>query len=351
MKKYYTRVCNFYYGSYARNLIKKKKALPLNGNLDVAFDHIEILSRKKTQLIHFKEVKNLPLTLKKKIKKDLIKILKRKKNFSKLNFKKLPNIMGVINLTPDSFSDGGKFNKKNLGYKHAIRLYKLGSDIIDIGGESTRPNSKEVKSKIEWKRINNSLKKLNKKKIPTSLDTRKSLIMKKGIEIGVKLINDISGLNFDDQSINVIKKNNIPFVLHHIQGNPLTMQKNPKYKNVLLDIYDYFEKRIKFIRSKGIKHNNIIIDPGIGFGKNLKHNITLISKISLFHSLGFPILLGISRKRFIKDISGKNDSFERIGGTIGSSLYAIMQGVQILRVHDVNEVIQSIKIFKELLKK
>ena len=129
------------------------------------------------------------------------------------------------------------------------------------------------------------------------------------------------------------------------------MQKNPKYKNVLLDIYDYFEERIKFIRLNSIKHNNIIIDPGIGFGKNLKHNITLISKISLFHSLGFPILLGVSRKKFIKDISGTNDSIERIGGTIGSSLFAIMQGVQILRIHNVNEIIQSIKIFRRLLEK
>ena len=119
---------------------------------------------------------------------------------------------------------------------------------------------------------------------------------------------------------------------------------------MLFDIYDYFEERIRNVRLKGIKHNNIIIDPGIGFGKNLKHNITLISKVSLFHSLGFPILLGMSRKKFIKDISGKNDSKQRLGGTIGSTLFALMQGVQILRVHDVNEVIQSIKIFKELLK-
>ena len=128
------------------------------------------------------------------------------------------------------------------------------------------------------------------------------------------------------------------------------MQKNPKYKNVLLDIYDYFEERIKYVRLRGIKHNNIIIDPGIGFGKNLKHNITLISKISVFHSLGFPILLGMSRKKFIKDISGKNDSKNRLGGTLGSILFTLMQGVQILRVHDVNEVSQGIKVFKELLK-
>ena len=350
MKKYYTRVCNFHHGSNSKNLVKKKKALPLSGNVEISFDHIEILSRNINKIINIKEIKNLPLQLKKKVNKDLRIIAKRKKNFSNLNFKNLPNIMGVLNLTPDSFSDGGKYNKKNLGYNHALQLFKSGSNIIDVGGESTRPMSKEIEINNEWNRIKKTLYQLKKKRIATSLDTRKSLIMKKGIKLGVKLINDISGLKFDNQSINVLKKSNKPFIIHHIQGNPSTMQKNPKYNNVLFDIYDYFEERIKNIRLKGIKHNNIIIDPGIGFGKNLKHNITLISKISLFHSLGFPILLGMSRKKFIKDISGKNDSKQRLGGTIGSALFALMQGVQILRVHDVNEVIQSIKIFKELLK-
>ena len=351
MKKYYTRVCNFYYGDKSKSLVKKKKSLPLNGNTKISFDHIEIISRKKSKLIHIKDINKLPLKIKKKIKKDLVKITQKKKNFSGLNFNKVPNIMGILNLTPDSFSDGGKYNKKNLGYFHAINLQKSGSDIIDIGGESTSPGSKKVNIKNEWGRIKNTLNKLNKKKIPISLDTRKSLIMAKGLKLGVKLINDISGFKFDNQSINIIKKHNIPFVINHIQGNPLTMQKNPNYKNVLLDIYDYFENQIEFIRSLGIKHDNIILDPGIGFGKNLKHNITLISKISIFHSLGFPVLLGISRKRFIKNISGKNDSSERLGGTLGSSLFALMQGVQILRVHNVNEVIQGIKVFKELLQK
>ena len=129
-----------------------------------------------------------------------------------------------------------------------------------------------------------------------------------------------------------------------------TLIKNPKYKNELLDIYDFFEQKIKFLRSMGIKHNNIMIDPGIGFGKNLKHYINLIRSISIFHTLGFPILLGLSRKRFIKDLSGKNDSKERLGGTVASSMYAIMQGVQVLRIHDVNELRQSIKVFKELIK-
>ena len=351
MKKYYTRVCNFYYGNHSKNLVKKKKALPLNGNPDISFDKIEIISRNKVKKIKFNEIKYLPSFLKKKIKNDLFNITKRKKNFSNLNFRKVPNIMAVLNLTPDSFSDGGKYNKKNLGYKHGINLINCGSDIIDVGGESTRPKSQKVKKEIEWRRIKITLAKLKKKNIAVSLDTRKSFIMEKGIDLGVDLINDISGLKFDKKSIIILKKKKIPFVIHHIQGNPSNMQMNPNYKNVLLDIYDYFEERIRFVRSKGINHNNIIIDPGIGFGKNLKHNITLISKISLFHTLGFPILLGISRKRFIKEISGKNDSLKRIGGTIGSALFAIMQGVQILRVHDANEVMQSVKVFKELLNK
>ena len=157
-----------------------------------------------------------------------------------------------------------------------------------------------------------------------------------------------TGLNHDPNTINIIKKNKIPFVIHHTQGNPKNMQVNPKYQNVLLDIYDFFEKKISFIRKKGINHSNILLDPGIGFGKNLKHNITLISKISIFHSLGFPILLGVSRKKFIKDISGFNDSKERLGGTISATLYSMLQGVQILRIHNVNEINQGIKVFKSI---
>ena len=133
-----------------------------------------------------------------------------------------------------------------------------------------------------------------------------------------------------------------------MQGTPKTMQKNPKYKNVVLDIYDFFDKKINEIRAMGIKHNNIILDPGIGFGKNLKHNITILNQVSIFHSLGFPVMLGISRKRFIKDLAGNNDSKERIGGTVSSSIWAMTQGIQILRIHDVNEVNQAIKIFKSL---
>jgi dihydropteroate synthase len=350
MKKYYTRVCNFYYGNISKKLIKQKKALPLNGSKEISFDHVEIISRDSKKIINLKDIKKLSRILRKKIENDLKIIIKKNKNFSNLDFSKNPNIMGVINLTPDSFSDGGKFNKKKAGVVHANDLFKFGANIVDVGGESTRPGSKSISTKEEWSRIEKIIKKINKK-IPLSLDTRKSEIMKKGIKLGVQLINDVSGLEYDSETINVLKKNKIPFVIQHAQGTPENMQNKPKYKNELLDIYDFFEEKIKLLRSKGIKHNNIIVDPGIGFGKNLKHNMNLIRGISIFHTLGFPILLGISRKRFIKDLSGKNDTKKRIGGTVASSLYSMMQGVQILRIHDVNELMQSIKVFKQLIKR
>ena len=255
--------------------------------------------------------------------------------------------MGILNLTPDSFSDGGKFNKKKKSFDHIAKMIKSGASIIDVGGESTRPGSQDITSSLEWKRVKyvlNNFKKKYKKKC-LSIDTRKSELMIKGIKSGVDLINDVSGFKYDKSSLSKIRKYKIPKVLHHMQGTPNTMQVNPKYKNVLLDIYDFFESTIK----KNFKDNNIILDPGIGFGKTLKHNLTLISEISLFHSLGFPILVGTSRKRFINQISGKYDSNDRTGGTIASVLYLMSQGVQIFRVHNVNEVKQGILVYKKIL--
>ncbi len=349
MRGYYTRACNFYFGKQSKYLVNKNKSIPLHQIKEVSFDHVEIFTRKSKKRISINQIKQLPKKLKKKINADINRIKSKKKNFSNFNFKKIPNILGVLNITPDSFSDGGKFNKKSKGISHAINLYNNGASMVDVGGESTRPGSSSVNEKQEWNRINKILK-LIVKKIPISLDTRKSRIMENGIRMGVKLINDVSGLNYDPETINILKKYKIPFVIQHSVGTPENMQKNPKYKNELLDIYDYFEDKIKLIRSKGIKHNNIILDPGIGFGKNLKHNMNLIRGISIFHSLGFPILVGNSRKRFIKDISKKNDSNTRIGGTMASSIFLMMQGIQILRIHDVNEVMQGIKVFNQIIK-
>ena len=249
-------------------------------------------------------------------------------------------------MTPDSFSDGGKFNNKKDSLNHIEYMIKSGANIIDVGGESTRPGSKTIKSTIEWNRVKHVIKNFKKKfkKSCLSIDTRKSDVMVNSLECGADLINDISGFRFDKNSLKKIRPFNIPKVLHHIQGNPSNMQKNPKYKNVLLDIYDFFEKNISIINDK-----KIILDPGIGFGKTLKHNLTLISKISLFHSLGFPILVGTSRKKFIKQISDKNDSKDRTGGTLASVLYLLSQGVQIFRVHNINEIKQGILVYKKII--
>ena len=351
MRKYYTRPCNFYYGKNAKRLIYSKKALPLNGKHNIAFDQIEIFSRQKKQiksnLIYFKNIKKLSKVVKKVVKKDLKNIVSKRSNFLKnVNFSET-SIMGVLNLTPDSFSDGGKFNSKKKSFHHILDMIKSGANIIDIGGESTRPGSNTITPQSEWKRIEHVVRNFKKKhkSICLSIDTRKSDIMLRSIKCGADLINDVSGFNFDLRSVSKLKRLGTPKVLHHMQGTPNTMQKNPKYTDVLLDIFDFFEENIH----KKFDNKKIILDPGIGFGKNLKHNLTLISKISLFHSLGFPILVGTSRKRFIGYISGKHDSKYRMGGTLASVLFLLSQGVQIFRVHDVKEIKQGILVFEKIL--
>jgi len=348
MEKYYTRACNFYYGSNSKKKIKQKITLPLCGNSSISFDCIELITRKSKKIINIKKINKLPKDIKKKVLLDLKNITK-KKFFKKLKFKKIPILMGVINATPDSFSDGKKFLDDKLAKIQANKLLSQGAEIIDLGGESTRPGSKDINKEEEWKRIKSKLNYLSKKKCFISLDTRKSFIVKKSLPYKVDLINDVSGLSNDKGIIEILQKSKTPFVIHHMQGIPQNMQAKPSYKNVILDIYDFFQEKLNLIRKKNIFHNNIILDPGIGFGKNLKHNITLIRQISIFHSLGFPIMLGLSRKRFIKDLSGLNDSKERIGGTVSSCLFSFLQGVQVLRVHDVNEVRQSLKVYEKLL--
>ena len=355
MRKYYTRPCNFYYGNYSKKLVKIKKALPLAGNNKISFDKLEIFQRKKgkgakSSIYSLNEIKNLNSEIKNTVKADLKNITSKRKNIGRLKFN-YPNIMGVLNITPDSFSDGGLFLNKSKAYKQAKLMLNDGASIIDVGGESTRPGSKIVNDSEEWRRIESAIKNLKKdfSKIILSLDTRKSQVMKKGIELGVNIINDVSGLDFDKKSFNIIKSKNIPFVLHHMQGTPDIMQKNPKYKDALLDIFDFFEKKINLCVEKKFNKQFIIIDPGIGFGKNLDHNLRIMSKISTFHSLGCPILIGTSRKRFIEHIVTKFDTPDRTGGTLASVLYGLLQGVQLFRVHNVKEINQGILVFNKIL--
>ena len=355
MRKYYTRPCNFYYGNYAKNLVKNKKAFSLTGNPNIAFDQLEIFQRKtggiiQSNMYSITEIKTLHKEIKSTINTDLEKLTSKRKSICGIKFDN-PQIMGVLNVTPDSFSDGGLFFDQSKAYEQTNLMIDNGATIIDIGGESTSPGSEVINEEEEWDRIKEIIIKIKKNfpKIPLSLDTRKSYVMKKGIECGVNIINDVSGLNFDKKSFDVINSKNVPFVLHHMQGTPDTMQKNPKYNDALLDIYDFFEEKINFCLKKKYKREFMLLDPGIGFGKNLNHNLRIMSKISTFHSLGCPILIGTSRKRFIEHIVTKFDTTDRTGGTLGSVLYGLLQGVQLFRVHSVKEINQGILVFNKIL--
>ena len=214
MRRYYTRVCNFYYGKESKLLVSKKKTLSLNNNKEISFDSFRNNFKTIKKKNFIKEIDNLPKLLRKQIDLDLKNIQSKKKNFANLNFQKIPNIMGVLNLTPDSFSDGGKFNSKKKGTDHALKMFQSGANIIDVGGESTRPGSNAINIKLEWSRIEKIIKSISKK-IPLSLDTRKSEIMEKGIKLGIKMINDVSGLSYDAKTIDILKKYKIPLVIQH----------------------------------------------------------------------------------------------------------------------------------------
>jgi len=350
MTKYYTRACNFYYGKLSKQLVKKKQTLPLCGNKEISFDKIEIFFKNKkkisSKIINIKKINLLSKLVRIKVDLDIKKIISKNKFLNK----KSHLLMGVLNITPDSFSDGGKFNTNKKALKKIREMINSGADIIDIGGESTRPGSKIIPSKIEWKRVKDIIKifKKNFPKILLSVDTRKSIVMKNSIKYKADIINDVSCFKFDPDSVEIIKIKNLWKIIHHMKGTPQTMQINPKYNHVLLDIYDFFEKEITKLKNDKFI-NKVILDPGIGFGKKLKHNLIILNKISLFHSLGFPILIGTSRKKFISQISKNFDTQERIGGTLSSILFSLTQGVQVFRIHNVKEVKQGILVFETLI--
>ena len=262
---------------------------------------------------------------------------------------KTPGIMGILNITPDSFSDGGVYySKPTKAIQTAIKMVKMGADIIDIGAESTRPGARLIKPEIEIKILRPILKSLKRKNIRISVDTRNSLTMKFALDEGVQIINDVSALNHDSNSINVIRSSRCFIILMHMQGNPKNMQKNPRYKFAPRDVYNYLKKQITKCEKNKINKNRIIIDPGIGFGKTSKHNIQILQNLKIFHKLGCNILIGLSRKRFISDLSKKEKPIGRISGTIAANQFALDQGVDIIRVHDVKEAMQAKLVWQAL---
>jgi dihydropteroate synthase len=258
-------------------------------------------------------------------------------------------VMGIVNVTPDSFSDGGLFLSQNNAFKHAKQLIAEGADIIDIGGESTRPGAEPVSVQEELDRVIPLVEKIRAEfSVSISIDTSKSLVMREAIAAGVDIINDVMALTGKDSIAAVATSDTVKVCLMHMQGEPRTMQKNPKYDNVIEDIKAFLLMRTQACINAGIASNRIIIDPGFGFGKTVVHNLLLMKNLQVFSQLGYPVLVGISRKSFIGNILNKQVT-ERLYGSLALAVLAVSKGANIIRTHDVAATVDALKMTDSVL--
>ncbi len=268
---------------------------------------------------------------------------------SGIDFTAGPKIMGIVNITPDSFSDGGKYFSTDAAVEQGMNLYEQGADLLDIGGESTRPGSKSIDAKEEMRRVIPVIKRLKEElKIPVSIDTTKSVVAKAAIDNGADIVNDISALTHDPRMPDIIKRYRTGVVLMHMKGTPKTMQKAPVYGDVIADILSFLEQQADYALQRGIGREHIIVDPGIGFGKTLKHNLLILKHLKAFKALGFPLIVGASRKSFIGRLTDTVVE-QRIHGSIATAVWAAAHGVDIIRVHDVKETKQALLMIKHIM--
>ena len=264
----------------------------------------------------------------------------------KLELSTRPLLMGIVNVTPDSFSDGGRFLDSQAAVEHGLRLVDEGADILDIGGESTRPYSDPVGVREELNRISPVVQELSARtEVPLSIDTSKSAVAKVALDYGAEIINDVTGLDSDPAMVDLARDSRVAVCAMHMQGTPQTMQDDPRYDNVVDDIYSYLRQRRDALLAAGIEAERICLDPGIGFGKSHQHNLQLMTRSGHFHELGCPLLVGHSRKGFLAKILS-DKSADRTAATIGGALALAAQGVQIIRVHDVRPVREALLAFE-----
>jgi len=259
-----------------------------------------------------------------------------------------PQAMAIVNATPDSFSDGGQFPDGKAAAEAGAAMAAAGAAIIDVGGESTRPGARSIWEGDEIERVVPVIRQLAAAGTAVSCDTRKADVMTAAVEAGARMINDVSALTYDARSAGVAASLNIPVVLMHHQGDPQTMQDDPRYDDVLVEIYLWLEERIEAAVEAGVKREHILVDPGFGFGKNVGHNLELMNGLALFHSLGHPLVVGASRKRTIGALSGEAPADKRLGGSVAFAMKAMEQGAQLIRVHDVFETVQAIRVWRGL---
>jgi dihydropteroate synthase len=257
-----------------------------------------------------------------------------------------PQVMGIVNATPDSFSDGGQFADAAAAAEAGAEMAAQGAAIVDVGGESTRPGARSIWEGDEIERVTPVIRQLSAGGAAVSVDTRKADVMTAAVDAGAQMINDVSALTYDERSAQVAAGLQVPVVLMHHRGAPEVMQDDPRYDDVLVEIYVWLEQRIAAAIDGGVARARILVDPGFGFGKNVGHNLELMNGLALFHSLGCPIVIGASRKRTIGALSGEAPADKRLGGSIALAMKAADQGAQILRVHDVAETVQALRVWR-----
>jgi dihydropteroate synthase len=343
----YVRPIGFLYGAVAEQAVAEELALPLAGG-PIAFSAIELIEGEPESA----ERRIVAASaLAKESTRDsylatlLSRVTAKRPPFAGFGLDK-PILMGIVNVTPDSFSDGGLYDTTEEAIERAAELAQAGAAIVDIGGESTRPGSDAVGEQDELSRVMPVLEGLKGLRAVISIDTRKASVARAAAKAGAKIFNDVSALTFDPSSLAVAVETGMSVVLMHAQGEPKTMQDNPTYADVVLEVYDYLERRIETLEGAGIPRAQIIADPGLGFGKTLAHNLALISHTSLFHGLGVPLLIGASRKRFIKGIAGGDVPRDREAGSQAAAIAAAAQGAQIFRAHDVAATRQALEVFR-----
>lgn len=259
-----------------------------------------------------------------------------------------PHIMGIVNVTPDSFSDGGDRLDAGRAIADGLAMWEAGASILDIGGESTRPGAEPVSEEEEISRVVPVIRGLSDAGARVSIDTRHAAVMRAAIEAGAQIVNDVTALEGDPESLAVVADADLPVVLMHMQGEPRSMQKNPTYADVALDVFDYLERRVDGCLEAGIARRNIAVDVGIGFGKTIQHNLALLDRLALFHGLGLPVLLGLSRKSFIARLSRGEAPKDRLAGSLAGVAAGLARGVQLYRVHDVAETAQMIALWRAI---
>ncbi|MCZ8014676.1 MAG: dihydropteroate synthase [Limnobacter sp.] len=258
-----------------------------------------------------------------------------------------PLIMGIVNVTPDSFSDGGKFFHTLKAIDHARQLLESGANILDVGGESTRPGAAGVDVDEEWARVSDVLRELISWNVPVSIDTMKATVMARAVDLGVDILNDVNGFR-DEGAEQVLTQSAAGAVVMHMNGEPRTMQNSPVYVDVVYEVADFLKSRIIDLEQLGVAANRILVDPGFGFGKTLQHNIDLMRATEHFSSLGAGVLVGVSRKRMIADLTGQTDPAARVSGSVAAAIYAAQQGAAVVRVHDVRETADALKVWSAL---